>query len=218
MGTDNFGRDVLSRILYGGRADLRIAVVGVLLSFAPGVLIGVYAGFRGGWVDTLLMRIADVMIAFPYMVLVIAIVAILGTGLINIYIAIAATGWVFFSRLARASTLVAKEKEYTLAAMAIGCRSWRIMWRHIAPNVLAPCIVFATSDVMLTILWVASLGYLGLGVRPPNPEWGTMVAEGRLFLGRAPWISIFPGLAIVITGVVFSYLSDGLTDFLRQRE
>jgi peptide/nickel transport system permease protein len=218
MGTDNFGRDVLSRVLHGGRADLRIAVVGVLLSFVPGVFVGVYAGFRGGWVDTLIMRIADVLIAFPSMVLVIAIVAMLGTGLLNIYIAIAATGWVFFSRLARAVTLVAKEKEYTMAAIAIGCRTWGIISRHIVPNAITPCIVFATADVMLTILWVASLGYLGLGIQPPNPEWGTMVAEGRLFLGRAPWISIFPGLAIVITGVVFSLLSDGLTEYLRHRE
>jgi peptide/nickel transport system permease protein len=184
-------------------------------SVVPGVLIGVYVGFRGGWADTLVMRTADVLIAFPYLVLVIAIVAILGTGVLNIYIAIAATGWVFFSRLARAGTLAVKEMEYTQAAIVIGCRTWRIIWRHIGPNVIAPCIVYATADVMLTILWVASLGFLGLGVKPPDPEWGVMVAEGRLFLGRAPWLSIFPGLAIVITGVVFSLVSDALTDYLR---
>lgn len=217
MGTDNFGRDVLTRILYGGRADLQIAVFGVLLSFVPGVLIGVYAGFRGGWADTLLMRTADVFLAFPHLVLVIAIVAVLGAGVVNIYIAIALTGWIYYSRLVRSVTLVVTEMEYTQAAIVIGCRTWRIMWRHIGPNVLGSAIVFATSDVMLTILWVASLGFLGLGVRPPNPEWGAMVAAGRSFLGRAPWIAIFPGLALVITGVVFSLLSDGLTDYLRPR-
>jgi peptide/nickel transport system permease protein len=215
LGTDNFGRDILTRVLYAGRIDLQIGVIATLLSFFPGLVVGAVAGYYGRWVDTLVMRLADVLIAFPHMVLVIAIVAMLGTGVRNMYIAIVVSSWIVYARLVRGEMLAAKNFEYTQAARIVGCRNWRIIWRHIGPNVITPAIVFALSDVVLNILFAASLGFLGLGVQAPTPEWGTMVADGRSFLGRAPGMALYPGLAIVLTGVAFSFIGDGLTDYMR---
>jgi peptide/nickel transport system permease protein len=215
LGTDNFGRDILTRILYAGRVDLQIGVIATFLSLLPGLLIGAIAGFYGGWIDTLLMRLADVLLAFPNMVLVIAIVAMLGTNVRNMYVAIVVTSWIVYARLVRGETLVAKNLEYVQAARVTGCRNFRIILRHIGPNVVTSSIVFGMSDVVLNILFAASLGFLGLGVQAPNAEWGTMVAEGRSFLSMSPGMALYPGLAIVITGVVVSLVGDGLTDYLR---
>ncbi|MDY7076109.1 MAG: ABC transporter permease [Chloroflexota bacterium] len=215
LGTDQFGRDILTRILYGMRIDLQIGILTTAYTMAYGVIIGAMAGYYGGWVDTLFMRLVDILIAFPRLVLTIGVIAMLGQGLPNMYIAIGIIGWIGYARLVRGEILVAKELEYALAARAIGARDRRIIWRHLMPNVITPAIVFAMSDVVLNILYVAALGFLGLGVQPPFPELGTMIANGRKFILTYPNLTTFPGLGIVSIGIAFSVLGDGLADYLR---
>ena len=215
LGTDQFGRDILTRILYGMRIDLQIGILTTAYTMAYGVIIGALAGYYGGWVDTLFMRLVDILIAFPRLVLTIGVIAMLGQGLTNMYIAIGIIGWIGYARLVRGEILVAKELEYALAARVIGARDRRIIWRHLMPNVITPAIVFAMSDVVLNILYVAALGFLGLGVQPPFPELGTMIANGRKFILTYPNLTTFPGLGIVSIGIAFSVLGDGLADYLR---
>lgn len=215
FGTDNFGRDVFARVLHGTSIDLRIGILALIFPFFFGVFIGAVAGYYGGVVDALLMRTVDVVTAFPFLVLVIAIVAFLGGGLANLIIAISAVRWVPYARLVRAEVLVQKSMEYVQAARILGFGRWRIILGHVLPNSITPAFVFAVSDVMLVILTGSSLGFLGLGVKPPAPEWGLMISEGRSFLYNAWWIATMPGLACLYAGITFTLLGDGLADLLR---
>lgn len=215
FGTDNFGRDVLTRVVYGAAIDLRIGVLAVLFPFLFGSLIGAAAGYYGGWVDTLVMRTVDVITAVPFLVLVIAIVAFLGPGEVNILIAIGAVDWVTYSRLVRGEVLREKNLEYVAAVRALGFRRWRIILGHIVPNAIPPAVIFLASDIVLIILTTASLGFLGLGVRPPAPEWGMMISDGREFLSNGWWVATMPGFACMYTGLTFILLGDGVADLLR---
>jgi peptide/nickel transport system permease protein len=218
FGTDNFGRDVLSRVVWGTRVDLQIAVLGVAFPFLAGMLVGTVAGYLGGIVDTLFMRLVDVMLAFPFLVLMLAVLAVIGPGLSSFYIAMALVGWVSYARLIRTRILVQKTTDYAVAAVSLGFSRSRIMFRHLLPNALTGSVVFAMSDATLVLLNGAAISYLGLGVQPPVAEWGVMVAEGQSFIGTAWWISLAPGLAIVALALAFSLLGDGLAGHLDRNE
>jgi peptide/nickel transport system permease protein len=217
FGTDDLGRDVLARVLYGTRIDLQIGLIAAFVPLTYGLLLGAIAGFLGGWFDRLLMRVVDVAIAFPFLVLIIVILAILGPGIRSLYIAVFAVGWTMYCRLARADMLVIREQEYLLAARALGFGSWRIILRHGLPNLLAPALVFCMADVVLSILLASSLSFLGMGVQPPTPEWGAIVADGRDFLLQAWWISTLGGVFLIITGLGFSLIGAGLARMLGER-
>jgi len=218
FGVDNFGRDVLSRVIWGARIDLQIAILGVIFPFIIGTLVGTVAGFFGGVVDALFMRLIDVILAFPFLVLVLSIIAILGPGLTSFYIAMALVGWVSYARLIRAQVLVLKGSDYALAAVSLGFSRTRIMFRHLLPNAIAGSVVFSMSDAVLVLLNGAAISYLGLGVQPPIAEWGIMVAEGQPFITTAWWITLFPGLSIVALAFGFSMFGDALADALRVKE
>jgi len=218
LGTDNYGRDILSRIVHGARVDLQIGVFGVIFPFLIGNVIGLCAGFFGGIVDVVLMRILEVTVAFPFFVLVIAIISILGPGLTSLYIALALVGWVSYARLVRAQVLVLKGSDFVSAARVLGYGNMRIMLRHLLPNAVSPGVVFSMTDMVLVILLGSSLSYLGLGAQPPTAEWGVMIAEGQQFLATAWWICLFPGLAIVFLALGFALTADGLARLLGTKE
>jgi peptide/nickel transport system permease protein len=215
LGTDELGIDVWSELLYGARTDLRIAFLAVILPFCLGTTLGCLAGYFGRWTDIGVMRLVDVVVAFPFYVLVIALVFALGPGEKSIYIAITIVGWVSYARIVRGEILVAKQQEYVLAARSAGFGAGRIIVRHLLPNVITQAIVFATSDIVLCILAIVTLGYLGLGVPPPKPDWGRMIFYGQQYVTTRPWLVIVPGLAIVVTGIGLAMLGDGLSDLLR---
>ena len=217
FGTDNYGRDVFTRVLYGAQIDLRIGILAVIFPFVFGVVGGGVAGYFGGWVDTVVMRAVDVITAVPFTVLVIAIVAFLGPSEGNIIIAIGAVDWIIFARLVRGEVLRDKNLEYVDALRALGFGRWRIVLRHLLPNAVPPAAVFLASDIVLVILTTAALGFLGLGVRPPSPEWGLMIADGRMFLYNAWWVAAMPGFACMYAGIGFILIGDGLADLLRVR-
>jgi peptide/nickel transport system permease protein len=215
FGTDSFGRDILARMLYGGRVDLLIAFGATAVTLVVGTTIGLFSGYVGGWVDSTIMRIVDLFFAFPFFVLVIAIVAMLGPSVFNMFLAIWMTSWISYARITRGHTLSAKRQEYVLAAKALGYRGRRVMLRHILPNVLSFVIIFAMVDAVGNVLLGAALGFLGLGAKPPSPEWGVMISDGQSYIFTAWWLSTIPGIAIVLVGVGFSLLGDGLADVLR---
>ena len=215
FGTDNYGRDVFTRVIYGTGLDLQIGIFCVIFPFCFGTLMGALAGYRGGFLDTLVMRAIDVVVAFPFLVLIIGIVAVLGPGLTNMYIAVSVVGWIVYARIVRSEVLVTKNMEFVEAARVLGFSKKRILFRHILPNVVSPAIIFSMSDIVLCILVGTSLSFLGLGAQPPTPEWGAMISEARGFLSQAPWIAAFPGLAVLIVGIGFSLVGDGLADLLR---
>ncbi len=217
FGTDSYGRDLFARTLYAAQLDLQIGLITTYFPFLLGLIIGAIGGYFGGWVDAVLMRIVDVAIAFPFMVLIIVIMVILGPGVRNMYIAIFLLGWTMYARLARAEMLVVRQQEYIQAAKALGYGHLRIIFRHAVPNILTSSIIFSMTDLVLNILLASSLSFLGLGVQPPTPEWGAIITEGRDFLMQAWWISTLPGIAIIVTGLGFSLIGDGLARMLGQR-
>jgi peptide/nickel transport system permease protein len=215
FGTDNLGRDVLLRIVNGASIDLQIGLFTVLPALTIGSMVGGLAGYYGSLADMAVMRLVDIVVAFPFFVLVIAIIAVLGPGLLNLYIAVGLVGWVSYARVVRAEMMVAKQMDYARAARVLGFSDTRILLRHLMPNVIVQALIYSTSDFILGILLGSSLGFLGLGAQPPAPEWGVMIADGYSFLARAPWISALPGLVIVALAAAFSLFGDGLADYLR---
>jgi peptide/nickel transport system permease protein len=215
LGTDQNGRDVWSRILYGARTDLRVAFLAVVLPFIIGTTLGLLSGYFGGKLDTGVNWLVNVVVAFPFLVLVIALVFVLGQGTRNIYIAITIVGWVSYTRIIRAEVVSAKRREWVLAARAGGLSTPRILGRHLLPNVITQAIVFSCSDIVLSILAIVTLGYFGLGVPPPTPDWGRMIYEGQSFLTTRWELATYPGIAVVITALGLALLADGLADLLR---
>jgi peptide/nickel transport system permease protein len=217
LGTDQLGRDVLSRMIYGARISLLIGLVVVFLAAGVGVFVGLLAGFTGGWLDESLMRLTDVFFAFPALILAMAISGALGPSLTNAMIAIAIVSWPVYARLVRAQVLSLRELEYVEASRSLGASSGRIMWQHILPNTLSPLLVQASFDMGAAILAAAGLSFIGFGTQPPTPEWGIMVSDGRNYIATHPWLSLYPGLAILLTVAAFNLIGDGLRDALDPR-
>jgi peptide/nickel transport system permease protein len=217
FGTDNFGRDILSRTIWAARIDLAIAVFCTVFAVIFGTVVGAFVGYYGGWLDALFGRIVDLVVTFPFVVIVIAIVAVLGPGLLNMFIAVSAVGWVFYARLMRAEIMSQRNADYAAAARVLGYGELRIIFRHLLPNAIGPIIVYWMTDMALAILLGSSLGYLGLGAQPPTAEWGVLIAEGKNFFNTAWWISVFPGVAIVLAGLAFSLVGDAVADYFRRR-
>jgi ABC-type dipeptide/oligopeptide/nickel transport system permease subunit len=212
LGTDPLGRDLLARVLVGARISLAIAVLSRILALFLGIVLGGIAGYRGGWTDLIVMRLIDVMLAFPTLLLAVALVAIWGPSLITLFVAIGIASWAEIARLTRAQVLSVKESDYTAAARTLGCGPFALFMRHILPNSLTPVMVWTTTGMAGAILAEAGLSFLGLGVEPPLPSWGALVAQGWDEVLRAPWLSFFPGLALALTVILFNLVGDQLRE------
>lgn len=217
LGTDDLGRDVLLRMLYGARISLLVGFVAVGISTLLGILVGALAGFYGGWVDALVMRFVDIMLCFPTFFLILAVIAFLDPSIWNIMIVIGITSWMGVARLVRAEFLSLREREFVLAARAVGAGDLRLIFRHMLPNALSPVLVSATLGIAGAILTESALSFLGIGVQPPTPSWGNMLIAGKQTLGYAWWLSVFPGLAILITVLGYNLLGEGIRDALDPR-
>jgi peptide/nickel transport system permease protein len=217
FGTDNLGRDVLSRVIWATRIDMQIAIFCTIFPLVFGTVVGAIVGYYGGLLDTIFGRVVDITIILPFLVLVIAIVAALGPGLINMYIAVSIVGWVFYAKIMRAEIQVQKQSDYAAAARVLGYNEARIIFRHLLPNAITPIIVYWMTDMALDILLGSSLGYLGLGAQPPTAEWGVLIADAKNFMNTAWWMSIFPGIGIVLAGLGFSLVGDGIADIFRRQ-
>lgn len=217
FGTDEYGRDILARVLYGGRYDLAIALGATAVTLIAGTSIGLVSGYLGGLTDAVVMRIVDLFFAFPFVVLVIAIIAALGPSLINLFIALWVTSWVAYARIAHGQTLSAKGYGYVIAARCLGYSRLRVMLRHVLPSVLPLVTIYSMVDAVGNVLLGASLGFLGVGIRQPTPEWGSMISDGQNYILSNLSLELVPGLALVLLGIAFSLIGDGLNDLLRPR-
>jgi len=217
LGTDKLGRDILSRILHGGRISLLVGVSTVTLSLLIGLIVGSLSGFFGGWIDQLLMRLVDILLAFPGILLAIAFTAVLGPGLDHVIIALCLIGWTSYARLVRGEILALRERDFVQAARALGCEPWRIILRHLLPNLLPPLLIQSTFGLAAAIVAEGSLSFLGLGVEPPTPSWGSMLNDGRQFLLVAPHLTTYPGLAIMLTVLALNLVGDALQERLDTR-
>ena len=217
FGTDNLGRDIFSRVIFGARLDLSAGFIMTYVPMVYGVLIGAYAGYRGGWVDVVIGSVTNMAIAFPFLVMIIVVVAVIGPGINAIFISVFLLAWTMYARLSRAEMMVERAKDYMLAARVLGYPTRIIVLRHGLPNTIGSSVVFSTSDFILNILLLSGLSFIGLGIQPPTPEWGAMIADGKEFILQAWWICTMPGFAVVLTGTALSLIGDGLARRLGTR-
>ena len=218
FGTDHLGRCILSRIIFGARVSLLVGLLVVSSSFVLGLAIGTLSGYYGGWTDAIVMRVVDAFLAFPSLLLALGIAGLFGAGFMNLVIALITVDWAGYARLARGSVMTVKEQDYIKAAKGLGAGDMHVILCHVIPNVISPLIVMATIGMGYVILSAAGLSFLGFGVQPPTPEWGSMLSEGKTYIRSAPYIMIFPGIAIMLTVLAFNYLGDELRDLLDPRE
>lgn len=217
LGSDQLGRDLLSRVIYGGRVTLTVVTISVMIAGLIGVGVGLISGFYGGFVDKVLMRIVDLQLAFPLMLLALTVIAVLGPNTINLIVVLVLAGWVRFARVVRGEVLSVREREFVLSARASGASVYRILVHHVLPSILGPIIVIGTLEIARMVLMESALSFLGLGTQPPYPSWGRMLSDGRSYLANAWWISTIPGLAIVLTVLGVNLLGDSLRDLFKQQ-